>query len=72
MLDPVALDQACADLVNKTPVLHSNNVLANKHEHEDLCGCDKFHLIHPNTNWQAGLEHAEAIGIGTRNYELIV
>ena len=71
-MDPVALDQACADLVNKTPVLHSNNVLANKHEHEDLCGCDKFHLIHPNTNWQAGLEHAEAIGIGTRNYELIV
>ena len=52
--------------------MHSNNVLANKHEHEDLCGCDKFHLIHPNTNWQAGLEHAEAIGIGTRNYELIV
>ena len=57
--DPVALDQACADLVNNTPVLHSNNVLANKHEHEDLCGCDKFHLIHPNTNWQAGLEHAD-------------
>ena len=70
--DPVALDQACADLVNQTPVLHSNNVLGNKHEHEDLCGCDKFHLIHPNTNWQAGLQHAAEIGIGTRNYELIV
>lgn len=70
--DPVALDQACADMVNQTPVLHGNNVLGNKHEHDDLCGCDKFHLIHPNTNWQAGLEHAEAIGIGTRNYELIV
>ena len=70
--DPVALDQACADLVNQTPVLHSNNVLGNKHEHNDLCGYDKFHLIHPNTNWQTGLEHAEAIGIGTRNYELIV
>lgn len=70
--DPLALDQACADLVNQTPVLHGNNVLGNKHKHDDLCGCDKFHLIHPNTNWQAGLEHAEAIGIGTRNYELIV
>lgn len=34
--DPVALDQACADLVNQTPVLHGNNVLGNKHEHDDL------------------------------------
>lgn len=45
--DPVALDKACADLVIQAPVLHSDNVLAKKHEHEDLCGCDKFHMIHP-------------------------
>ena len=32
---------------------------------------DKFHLIHPDTNWQAGLEHAQKRGIGTRQYELI-
>lgn len=69
--DPVALDKACADLVIQAPVLHSDNVLAKKHEHEDLCGCDKFHMIHPDTNWLAGLRHAEKIGLGTMNYELI-
>ena len=69
--DPVALDKACADLVIQAPVLHSDNVLAKKHEHEDLCGCDKFHMIHPDTDWLAGLRHAEKIGLGTMDYELI-
>jgi uncharacterized Fe-S center protein len=46
-------------------------VLAKKHEHEDLCGCDKFHMIHPDTDWLAGLRHAEKIGLGTMDYELI-
>jgi uncharacterized Fe-S center protein len=32
---------------------------------------DKFKLAHPNTYWQAGLEHGEKIGLGTRSYELI-
>lgn len=69
--DPVALDMACADLVMQAPLLHTDNVLSRKHAHEDLCGCDKFHLIHPDTDWLAGLRHAEKIGIGTMNYELI-
>ena len=70
-LDPVALDKACADMVIKAPILHSGNRLSEKHEHNDLCGHDKFHLMHPNTNWLAGLEHAEKIGLGTMNYEII-
>ena len=69
--DPVALDKACADLVIKAPILHSGNRLSETHEHDDLCGHDKFHLMHPNTNWLAGLEHAEKIGLGTMNYEII-
>ena len=52
-------------------ILHGNNVLAPGHEHDDLCGQDKFHLVHPDTDWQAGLRHAEKIGIGTMQYELI-
>ena len=68
--DPVALDQACADLVTKAPAL-SGNCLTDKHNHESLEGKDKFYLIHPDTDWQAGLRHAEKIGLGTRNYELI-
>ena len=27
--------------------------------------------MHPETNWQAGLEHAEKLGLGTQQYELI-
>ena len=69
--DPVALDMACADMVINAPVLRSNNQLANEHQHDDLCGCDKFHLMHPDTDWFAGLQHAEKIGIGTMQYELI-
>ena len=46
--DPVALDKACADMVIQAPILHGNNCLATAHEHDDLCGCDKFHLMHPH------------------------
>ncbi|MFR3793846.1 MAG: DUF362 domain-containing protein [Barnesiella sp.] len=68
--DPVALDQACADLVMQAPVTGVNK-LSEMHPHEHLEGEDKFHLIHPDTNWKAGLEHAERIGLGTMRYELI-
>lgn len=68
--DPVALDKACADLVIQAPVLKGNR-LSESHPHEHLEGADKFHLIHPNTNWMAGLTHAEKIGIGSMDYELI-
>lgn len=68
--DPVALDKACADIVIGAPLLPGNK-LAEAHPHEHLSGKDKFHLIHPDTNWQAGLEHAEKIGVGTQTYELI-
>jgi uncharacterized Fe-S center protein len=69
--DPVAIDQACADLVIQAPVLGGSG-LAEKHPHEHLEGKDKFRLIHPDTNWQAGLDHAEKMGLGTRKYELTV
>ncbi|MDR0892736.1 MAG: DUF362 domain-containing protein [Mediterranea sp.] len=69
--DPVALDKACADLVIQAPILPGTNRLADEHAHEHLAGDDKFHLMHPNTNWLAGLQHAEKIGLGTMDYELI-
>ena len=69
--DPVALDKACADMVIQAPILHGNNCLATAHEHDDLCGCDKFHLMHPDTDRLAGLRHAEKIGLGTMEYELV-
>jgi uncharacterized Fe-S center protein len=68
--DPVALDHACANLVTKAPAL-ANNAIADNHGASAHIDEDKFKLIHPDTNWQAGLEHGEKIGIGTLNYELI-
>ena len=49
----------------------NGSCLTEKHPHEHLDGADKFHLMHPDTNWQAGLEHAQKIGLGVMQYELI-
>lgn len=80
--DPVALDQACADLVIGAPRLGNGNALedalAGKAGHGREAGhhCsadekDIFKIVHPDTDWQSGLAHGEAIGLGTRNYKLI-
>ena len=75
--DPIALDCACADLVKAAPVLYGS-AISDKDTHE--CGCghhhhhlgeDKSRLVHPDTNWEAGAEHGEKIGLGHRAYELI-
>ena len=76
--DPVALDQACVDIVNAAPTLHTEN-MAEEHHHDCCCHGhekeskegDKFHMLHPNTNWAAGLRYAQEIGIGEREYELV-
>jgi uncharacterized Fe-S center protein len=68
--DPVALDKACADMVTRAPIL-PGSCLSEKHPNDACLDADKFHLVHPDTNWQAGLAHAERIGIGTQSYELI-
>jgi uncharacterized Fe-S center protein len=65
--DPVALDVACADAVNKQPVI-GNSVLG---DHQHICEGDHFHKVSPNTNLMSCVEHAEKLGIGTREYELI-
>ena len=77
--DPVALDCACADLVIAAPSLMGNAVSDKDAEHADGCTCghhhhkgeDKFRIVHPDTNWQSGVEYGEKIGLGRRDYELI-
>ncbi len=64
--DPVAIDQACADLVNAAT---GNQGTALQSGHEP--GGDKFRGIYPHIPWEVQLEHAEAIGLGTRKYELV-
>jgi uncharacterized Fe-S center protein len=64
--DPVALDRACVDAVNRQPVL-AGSVLAEKAQKTN----DRFTDTHPATNWLSQLEHAEKIGLGTQKYNLI-
>jgi uncharacterized Fe-S center protein len=68
--DPVALDQACVDMVTEAPSLPFSRI-NETHAHGHLCGKDKFALTHPNVHWESGLAHGEKIGLGTRKYELI-
>jgi uncharacterized protein len=68
--DPVALDQASADMVIAAPAQPGSRICEN-HDQGDMKGSDKFSMTHPDTFWQAGLEHAENIGLGTRKYDLI-
>jgi uncharacterized Fe-S center protein len=64
--DPVALDQACADGVNKQPV-YPGSLLS---EQPHTTG-DHFSDTHPTTDWHAQLDHAEKLGLGTRQYRLV-
>ena len=70
--DPVALDQACVDLCNRMPVLADSRL--DKHIksfwNEDP-NHEYFHLNHPDAEWEPGLIHAEEIGLGSRDYELV-
>lgn len=68
--DPVALDQASADLVKQAPALPGSKIRKDLAD-ADLAGADKFSHAHPDTAWESGLDHAEKIGLGTRSYELI-
>ena len=69
--DPVALDQACADLcMAEKPIRNSqlggNLAKPDWHHHHD-----PFLDNNPNTSWRETLAHGEKIGLGTREYELI-
>ena len=70
--DPVAIDQACVDACQKqTPIANSqlgeNLAKADWHHHHD-----HFKDSNPNIHWKETLKHSEKIGLGSRDYELIV
>lgn len=62
--DPVALDQACADLCNAAPLMPGCC----------LEGCDThgdvFTTMHPVTNWREAIAEGERMKLGTREYTL--
>lgn len=69
--DPVALDRACADAVNRQPVMAGSLLDDKVHEHDHHDHHDHFTNVSPETNWIVALEHSEKLGIGTSEYELI-
>ncbi|MDD3318335.1 MAG: DUF362 domain-containing protein [Methanosarcina sp.] len=64
--DPVALDQASYDLVNRQKGLVSSSLHFN---HE--AGADKFRGISPMVDGTHQLKYGEKIGLGSREYKLV-
>ncbi|RLB88597.1 MAG: 4Fe-4S ferredoxin [Deltaproteobacteria bacterium] len=63
--DPVAIDQASADLVNNQRALPGSVLTCNFDP-----GQDKFKGLYPSVDWEHQLDYAEKIGLGTREYNL--
>jgi uncharacterized Fe-S center protein len=64
--DPVALDVACADAVNRQSVMAGSILEKNGHEHHDY-----FIDVSPDTDWTVAINHAIKLGLGSKEYELI-
>ena len=63
--DPVAIDQASVDLLNKEPGLPGTRLTTNLE-----AGQDKVRGVYPRIDWAFQLEYAQQIGLGSRDYEL--
>lgn len=63
--DPVALDKACVDMVNNLPAL-AGSVIEGKQ-----AGEDKFRAVYPAIDWMPQLKHAQDLGLGSLEYEII-
>ena len=70
--DPIALDQACADLCQKAAPLPNSQLSDNMKKSVFHDFCDHFTNNKPESEWKSCLEHGEKIGLGSRKYELIV
>jgi hypothetical protein len=69
--DPLALDQACADACLAAQPL-PNSQLSDRMAQSDFHDRhDHFENSTPDSEYKSCLAHAEKIGVGTREYELI-
>lgn len=66
-LDPVAIDQASFDLVRDAAVPETSPLAAKGAGQ----GTDKFALVWPGIRSELQLEHAQSIGLGSRDYTLL-
>jgi uncharacterized Fe-S center protein len=53
--------------VNAAPEIGSSIIADREHRHQN----DHFSNIHPATDWRVQITHAEKIGLGNGDYELV-
>ena len=70
--DPIALDQACADACIKAEPLPNSQLGDNMRRKGFVDLRDPFKNSKPEVEWKSCLAHGEKIGLGSREYELIV
>jgi len=63
--DPVAIDQASVDMVNREKGAEGSCLTSSTNPGED-----KFRAVYQGIDWNIQLEYGEKIGLGTRKYEL--
>ena len=66
--DPVALDRACIDLVQRQPMIPGSMLYRNCDGRKPA---DVFKCVQPSTHWQSTFEHAERMGFGSSDYEIV-
>jgi len=69
--DPLALDQACVDACLLATPLPGSQLFDNLAKPDFVDRHDHFTNSRPESEWRTCLEHAEKIGLGSRDYELI-
>jgi len=70
--DPLALDQACADACLRVAPLPNAILSDNMAKTGFVDHHDHFVNTSPESEWRTCLAHGEKIGLGTREYEIIV
>jgi uncharacterized Fe-S center protein len=63
--DPVAIDQAAIDLFQGAPGVAGTRL-------SDPTTKDKLRDLNPGVDWEHALRYAERVGLGTRDYELMI
>lgn len=69
--DPLALDQACVDACMAAQPVADSQLGRNMAKPDFVDHHDHFTNSTPESEWRSCLEHAEKIGLGSREYELI-
>lgn len=69
--DPLALDQACVDACLKQTPLPGSQLTDEMSKPDFHDHHDHFDNTNPNTEYKTCLAHAEKIGLGSRQYELV-